>query len=505
MTPLSRFIDYVVEQVSPARAARRQYYRAWLQGSRKGKREQYAAAKSHRLSGGWTVVPGGLNDLIANSGPAIRQRVRQLVRDFPYFARAINCVVDYVVGPGIMFQSRAVTESGDLNKAAITAIEDSWKWWKEEADTAGKLHFDEIMRLMKRQDVESGEFILVKAYPKGRYVPFSLSLYEADWLTENSNPKFGGMLKQGIEYLEATGEVLAYHLSDPDDYRNVTVVRASQVIHGFDTVRPQQLRGVSPFAPAVILADDLENYMGAEIDAAKLAAKYLAFIETPDPAGMQSGRLTYEENSEGVTKPLEEMENAIIEYLQPGERVDIAKHERPGTTFQPFVKFVLTMLSVGTGVPYELLTGDYQGLNFSTARICRNDWSQMLRPIAVRHIRQFCDPVFRAFLDMAVLSGRITLPGYFNNPRLYWEREWQPPGMVAVDPLRESKSQIESIDYGLKSQQEVARERGRDLEDIYREIKAARDMAKEYGLEFVKPSTAVSNNPAAINKESEEE
>ena len=71
--------------------------------------------------------------------------------------------------------------------------------------------------------------------------------------------------------------------------------------------------------------------------------------------------------------------------------------------------------------------------------------------------------------------------------------------MDAVDPLREAKGQIESISYGLKSPQEVARERGRDLEDIYKEILAARQLAEEMGLSFEAANKSLKSNPAAIN------
>ena len=73
--------------------------------------------------------------------------------------------------------------------------------------------------------------------------------------------------------------------------------------------------------------------------------------------------------------------------------------------------------------------------------------------------------------------------------------------MDAVDPLREAKGQIESISFGLKSPQEVARERGRDLEDIYKEIAAAKEMAAEMGLEFESADMPEKNNPAAIIEE----
>jgi capsid protein len=154
-----------------------------------------------------------------------------------------------------------------------------------------------------------------------------------------------------------------------------------------------------------------------------------------------------------------------------------------------------------TGVPYELISGDYSGLNFSTSRIVRNDFAQQLRPISVRHIRQFGLPTVKTAIDMAVLTGRLSLPGYWQNPRPYLESEWQPPGMDAVDPLREAKSQIESISYGLKSPQEVARERGRDLEEVYNEIALAQEMAKDLGLTFSAADKSEKSNPAAIMEE----
>lgn len=511
-TFLADFIDRTIALVSPRSALNRRLCRDRLSVATRA--EMYAAAKTTRLTGSWSTINTSVNDIIGLSNPIIRSRVRQLIRDFPYLARAANVLVDYSIGPGIMFQSKARGASGKQDKRRIQLIEDAMRWWMDEADAAGKLHFHEIMRLTKRQDLESGEFLLVKTYPNdgNRFLPFALQIYEADWLTGthdtyNSNSigvtagTAGRETRQGIEYDNLTGRVTGYWFKDPYANGKEIYVPAREVIHGFDTLRPQQLRGVSPFAPGVVIARDLSDYMDAEIDTAKMAAKYLAFVKTPEPAFRQDLLAVTGTSAAGTTQKIEEMENAIIEYLRPGEEVDIASHNRPGATFAPFVRLVLTMLSITTGAPYELISGDYQGLNYSTGRIVRNDFSQQLRPVSVRHIRQYCMPALRTFLDVAVMSGKLTLPGYWQDSRRYQECEWQPPGMEAVDPLREAKSQIEAISYGLKSPQEVARERGRDLEDIYEEIKAAKDMAKEMDLQFESAGTSEKNNPAAINEE----
>lgn len=461
---------------------------------------QYAAAKTTRLTGDWLPVDGSINNILSTSLTTVRARVRQLVRDFPYFKRAVDLVVDYTVGAGIHFQSRVKnTDGSGLDSRAITAIEDVFNFWADEADVAGKLHFYELMSLAKRQDMESGEFLLVKTNPrkKNPYLPYALQMFEADWLTDiATNPKKGNQISQGIEYDRASGLVAAYHFTDPDSWGKTIRIPAARVIHGFETLRPGQLRGISPLVTAVLLAHDLSEYMDAEIDNAKLAAKWLAIIETPDMGGLQAGLGT-----DTAGRKIEELENSIIEYLRPGEKINLASNPRPGSNFPPFVKLLLSMLAVVGKVPYELLSGDYAGLNYSAGKLIRNDFKQQLKPLVGRHIHQFCQPAAVPVIETAVLAGKLRLPDFFNRPDHYLKIEWQPPGLESIDPGRETKSTINQIKSLLRSPQEVTRARGRDYEEVLREIKAAKDLAESYGLTMEEVSTALANNPAAVDKQ----
>ena len=93
-------------------------------------------------------------------------------------------------------------------------------------------------------------------------------------------------------------------------------VNASDVIDGFKTLRPGQIRGISVFTPVVLLANDLADFMDATLERAKLAAKWLAFIKTPNPMQFQAARGVKTEDY----KRIEELENALIEYLRPGKK-----------------------------------------------------------------------------------------------------------------------------------------------------------------------------------------
>lgn len=476
-------------------------------------KRQYAAAKVTRLTGDWIPANQDINTVIHSSSNILRGRTRQLVRDFPYFNKAINTLVNYSIGhSGIVFQSRVQTGDKAADKSIRTQIEDAVQWAYEEIDAAGKLQWGEIERLLKRQDIENGELLFVKTTindPK-RFIPYAIQVYEADWLTSyRTQPASGNEVDQGIEFDPRTGRIIAYHFAQPSGYTwgaarfNPIRVLAENVIHNFHTLRPGQLRGVSPFTTAILAAHDLGDYLDAEIDGAKMAAKYLAFIKTGDPGGFQGLRTTTEAET---GKKLEEVENAIIEYLRPGEDISLANHNRPGSGFEPFVKFCLRMVAVATDTTYELLSSDYDGVAYANLRGIRNDFAVMVRPHSRRHILNVSSPVHKDIIHWAQLTGRLKLPGYWETPRKYWKGTYTPPGMESIDPLREGKAWVEQIKAGLRSPQEITAARGRDYEEVLDEIAEAKQMTDERGLDWnalFDVSTALQQNPAKVGASEE--
>jgi len=72
-----------------------------------------------------------------------------------------------------------------------------------------------------------------------------------------------------------TGEVIAHHYSDPRGFKKPQRILADQIIHGFKTLRPGQLRGISDFVSGVLVTRDLQECMEGEIDGFKFASKWL--------------------------------------------------------------------------------------------------------------------------------------------------------------------------------------------------------------------------------------
>jgi len=343
-------------------------------------------------------------------------------------------------------------------------------------------------------------------------------MIEADHL-DDTTQQFGDVvtIDQGIEYKSATGERIAYILKDTGLFYNSDLPKLSQnripaerVIHGFHTLRPGQLRGISELNAALHIADMLWDYMTAELGGVQMASKWLAFIESPDPAARQNAIKNMQIGPDGLPivspenteQKIESMSNGILEYLRTGEKIHIASAAgRIGGNFPDYIRTVLLTISCVTGIPYEIVTKDYNNLGYTNFRTARNDMQQLLRPIISRHIRQFCEPVKRVFLDFLYLSGKIDMPGYVTDPWAYYACTWDPAGMKPIDPLKENKANDTAIKTYQKSPQEIARERGVDFQDLLAEIAEANRMIEAAGLPtpwMEETSNANANNPAAV-------
>jgi len=469
-------------------------------------RRDYAAARDTRMTGAWHPTEQGINDILRTSRRAVNARVRQLSRDMPQFNRAVNKGVEFAVGDGIHFSSNVKDPlTGKKDKNICTKIEDAFRWWSDECDISGKLHLHEMVALTERQFLECGEFILVKDYlpAHGRITPLAIRSVEPDWLDEGfstGSKTSDTALDQGIEFDKNTGRPMYYHFSSPAGWSDYDIsksvaVKADRVLHGFQPLRPGQLRGISPYVAGVLMARSFHELLGNELDGSAMASKWLAFITKSDPLRAQMG---FGKNADGDR--IEELQNGIIEYINHGETVNLSSPNRPGDNFHAFAKLLNQLFALATDTPYELLTEDYSGLNYTVLRAKRNDHEHALRVKWARLIRHQYQPLFNWFLDDAVLHGRLYLPNYFDNPYLYRAAKWQPPGMAPIDPLREAKAAAENIANGLMSPQRITAARGIELEDIYEEIREAEDMRDKKGIVLGHPDVSMNTAPNEIEK-----
>lgn len=434
----------------------------------------YQGARVSRLTADWVTSGTSADSEIKSSFKALRNRARQLCRDNDYAKQALRAIQNNVIGHGIRHQGQVrMLRGGKLDELLNGQIHEQWERWmhKSRCDVSGILGFHDIERLLIRSMAESGEvFVRMIKRPFGdSRVPFALQVLEADYLIDDDVPQAaeGNTVRMGIEvdqYLRPQ----AYHFyaNHPGDTyagnartngRRIRVP-ADEVIHLFLPERPGQTRGVTWFASALMRLHMLQGYEEAEVVRARASSALMGFITSPE--GELIGDAVYE--GERVS----EFQPGVFKYLQPGESVTVPDLNSPDGQLEPFTRSMLRAVAAGVGVSFESISKNFSESNYSSSRLSLLEERDTYRVLQRYMIENFHQQVFEQWLDMAVLSGALNLPGYESNPDRYRASRWVPRSWEWVDPQREVDAYKTAVRCGFKTLGQVIAEQGGDLEDV---------------------------------------
>jgi lambda family phage portal protein len=214
--------------------------------------------------------------------------------------------------------------------------------------------------------------------------------------------------------------------------------------------RPGQRRGVPIIAPVEELALTLDRYIKADAIAAQIQAMFTLVVTSENPDAV-AGEMENLEGNEGDRLTGDDdnliaLGNGIVQYARPGEKVEPVNPSRPTTSFEPFIKSCLQMMGPSVGVPYELLVQLYQS-SFSASQAANNVARSNFKVKRSGLVHDFCQPIYEAFMDEAVMRGWINAPGYFDDVvtrRAYNRAKWNGPGMPHID-LGKSAANYEKL------------------------------------------------------------
>jgi len=383
-------LDKVIGYISPATQLQRARARAALSLVERA----YDGAKTGRRTSGWTTGGTSANAEIAPAMTLLRNRSRDLVRNNPYAAKAINALVSNAIGIGIT--------------ATLSDGQDLWNTWVKECDAEGQLDFYGLQLLVARTVRESGECLVRLRYrlpSDGLSVPLQLQVLEPDYLdhTRFENLPNGGWIQHGIEY-DAIGRRAAYwmykqhpgelapNLNGLVSYR----VAATDVLHIYEKTRPGQSRGVPVLAPSMLKMRDLDDYEEAELVRKGIEACFAAFVKT-DVDGLTMGEASPE--SESSARRIENLSAGMIQYLKPGE--DVTFGSPSGVQgYNDYIRTQLHAIAAGAGITYEQLTGDLSQVNYSSIRAGTLEFRRMVEQWQwLTFIPMFCEPILKAWLN----------------------------------------------------------------------------------------------------------
>jgi len=459
-------------------------------GPRRPARRAYGGARFSRLTSDWVTSSTSADSEIRSSFKTLRNRARQMCRDNDYARQALRSLEMNVVGHGIRHQGQVrMLRGGRLDDAINAQIHEAWEKWgnKHRCDVSGLLSFHSIERMLIRSLAESGEvFVRMIRRPFGdSRVPFALQVLEPDYLIDDDVPQAatGNMVRMGIEvdpYLRPQ----AYHFyanhpgdtyaGNPKSNAKRIRVPANEVIHLFMPERPGQTRGVTWFSSALMRLHMLQGYEEAELVRARASSALMGFITSPE------GELIGDEVYQG--ERVQDFTPGKFAYLDPGQSVQVPDLNAPDGQLEPFTRSMLRAAAAGLGVSFESISKNFTETNYSSSRLSLLEERDTYRVLQRFMVENFHQIVFDQWLEMAVLSGELSLPGYDSNPDRYRASRWVARSWEWVDPQKEVEAYKTAVRCGFKTLGQVIAEQGGDLDDTLVMRQAELAMLDEYNI-----------------------
>lgn len=484
--------------IAPSWAMKREQFRA-MQTAHAEIRAEYTGAKRRRASEGWYTPSTSANAEIAPAMVRLRDRVRDLVRNNPYAERIITVWVAHQIGDGITLEPR----SG--NRAEEDALRDSWRRWADdgECDADGQLDFYGLQSMASAAVVTDGEVLIrhrTRRLDDRLAVPLQLQVLEADHLDHTKNQVLdasGRRIVMGVQF-DALGRREGYWLwrNHPGDnffafQRESVFVPADQVSHIYRKRRPGQVRGVTWLHPVV---NDIRDYEDIG-DALRFKTKIencLGLVVKGSSPESPLGK-TETELRNGTQRRLEEIEPGMIEYLAPGESIEVI-NPSSGGNHNVITTQMREGIAVGAGLTYDQLTGDFSRTNFVGLRVGKIEFRRDLSQIQWQMlIPMMIEPVWRRFTELGFAAGNWPAPKY--------DAEAMPPRNEPIEPNKDLQVEEEEMALGLTSFSQRMRARGRDPRRHAEEVRDDDAMLAKLGLQRVIPSAkkgaAVAASPEA--------
>jgi len=468
---IGNILDKAIGYVSPEAGLRRVRHRAAMEIVQRS----YSGAETNRLKSGRRAKSTSADAEIARAGRKLRDRMRDLVRNNPYAAKAVSELVSHAIGDGIIPRSK--------DKEAIKLFQE----WSKVCDADGDLDFNGIVALTVREMFESGDGIVRRRRRRledGLPVPLQLQVVESDLLdsTKEGVLSGGGKAIQGIEF-DAIGRKRAYWMFgshpgnsffDPQSTIVSKPVPAADIAHVFEKQRTQ-VRGVPWGTPAMDDTFDLAEYEQSELVRKRLESCIVGVMTGGDIDDTIGLPLTGKDG-EATTPGIYNVHGQRVEKFTPGMFYNAVggrdmKFSQPAVTdsYDPYKVSMLHTISGGWRVPYALMTGRLDKVNYSSSKIGLEGFRRMISMLQWQIIiPMLLQPMWDWFCEAAYLAGKISTPTV--------AVEWSPPRFYSADPLKDVNARIKEVRAGFRSLSSAIAETGENTDDVLDEI--ASDNAK---------------------------
>lgn len=355
--------------------------------------------------------------MIAALSPSVRRivrdRARYIVYNCPYAWGMLDTYATDIVGPWLSVSFPRKIAEGVRDR--ITTAFDEW---------ALRVELWEKLKTLVRAKTTDGEaFAMFYTDPtivdSENAVTLNLATLECDrvesWTeqvtreNETDGIRFDPY-RHPIEY-----RVLKYH---PGDYRAIKNIKyragdwikAANIIHYFEVLRPEQVRGVSDFVSMLDIPAEQKAYRAAVTNTATNAASVSGVLSTDQVPEC------FDDNDESLGKCAMEVKPNTVFQAQRGSFVSLPEGwklqqlqaQQPTSLYKDFVRSLIAEMARCLSMPVNIAMCDSSQHNFASAKLDHTTYGKKIQAVRSTLVTKVLDRIFAKWLEEYAIRRPLT-------------------------------------------------------------------------------------------------
>lgn len=437
------------------------------------------ASKVRQALRTWNPLSNDADTELSYDLDTLRDRSFDLIKNAPLAGTAIETVSTHVVGSGLKVRPQ-------IDEVVLNMSDDEAEEWEaialrefdlfeKHCDSARQHTFGWLQELAFRNALAAGDIFAplpMISRPESPYKT-KIQLIEGARISNPNRQGDSAKLISGIKK-DDDGNPLSCFIANqyPGNIYNIGAAEWKEykfygpngrrnILHLFKATRIGQTRG-EPYLSAVIEPlKQISRLTEAELMASVVQGMFTIFIKSENQSedGNALG-LPEAEGNDGSDDKSYEMGYGKVVEMSSGDSIESANPSRPNANFDPFFKAIVQQIGARLGVPCEMLLQQYTTSYVAARAAILQAWKffKIRRQWLVDY---FCQPVYEAFMDEAVSTGRINAPGYFEDPiirQAYLGTVWIGPPQGMIKEKEEAEAAKIMVEEDFKTRDEVTAE-----------------------------------------------
>lgn len=453
---------------------------------------------------------GYINNTVGNEARRIRDQLRHLEANNQILQAILEALLTLYLGSsGIMCSPQPRLLNGKIADALAAEIKRKWREFGVNVTgtkaPTGRLSIYQLQAyIIKRAYVDGDCFVVINEDRVNS--TFKLHVKTSEWLGYNLNSNTPPVILDPVTNEVTAFKFYAYNQNRSGysnsivDTNKFIVVDSEDVLAFTHKREPEQFRGISPLASAIIPLQQLETFKNSVLTSEVISSSIIGVsrqITATPPARDMYGEVIDQDQELSFEKL---SENFGLLIAPDNRTIELAENKSSAERLAVFTAHLLHQIAGAVGLPYEVVSTIYSS-SYSAARgsfkVGEVNFERKVEDVVAMIMR----PLYRRYVEFLKETGQLQhLTNEIDLDTLY-NADFRSGCIPPIDPLKETRSVELMLKLGLISHEEACKILGYNFTDVVAGIGNARRILEENGLTEIWQNICNNLTNSTVNEE----